>query len=262
LLSLQVLIFLTGNYTFFNLLAMALCVFLWDDRDFEDRGRGENTGTDGSVRPAAKVGAFLRRRAVALGQSGQSPYFRRLVAVVAVLVLAIGLSRMVETFFNVPVFIVKYTAPLEIVNSYGLFAMMTTERPEIMVEGSMDGETWRAYSFRYKPGDLARAPRWAAPYQPRLDWQMWFAALGNYRENPWFVNFAVRLLEGSPEVRGLLEADPFGGTRPRYVRAMLFDYTFTDAQERQKTGNWWKREPRGQYLPPVGLKAMTELHFP
>jgi hypothetical protein len=162
---------------------------------------------------------------------------------------------MVETFLNVPVFIVKYTAPLEIVNSYGLFAMMTTERPEILVEGSMDGEEWRAYSFRYKPGDLARAPRWAAPYQPRLDWQMWFAALGNYRENPWFVNFAVRLLEGSPEVKGLLEADPFGGRPPRYVRAMLYDYRFTDVEERRKTGNWWKREVKGQYLPPVGLRV-------
>jgi hypothetical protein len=180
-----------------------------------------------------------------------------LAAVVAVVVLTIGISRMVETFLNVPVFIVKYTAPLEIVNSYGLFAMMTTERPEIIVEGSMDGENWSAYSFRYKPGDPARAPRWAAPYQPRLDWQMWFAALGNYRENPWFVNFAVRLLEGSPEVRGLLEADPFGGRSPRYIRAMLYDYTFTDWGERRKTGNWWMREAKGQYLPPVGLKSQS-----
>jgi len=123
----------------------------------------------------------------------------------------------------------------------------------------MDGDSWRAYSFRYKPGDLGRAPRWAAPYQPRLDWQMWFAALGNYRENPWFVNFAVKLLEGSPEVRGLLEADPFGGKAPHYVRAELFDYSFTSSEERAKTGNWWKREARGVYLPPVGLKAVSRL---
>jgi lipase maturation factor len=150
---------------------------------------------------------------------------------------------------------VKYTAPFEIVNSYGLFAVMTTERPEIVVEGSMDGEGWAAYSFRYKPGDVARAPRFVAPYQPRLDWQMWFAALGNYRENPWFVNFAVKLLEGSPEVRGLLEADPFQGRRPRYIRAELYDYRFTDAEERRKTGDWWKREAKGPYLPPVGLRV-------
>jgi hypothetical protein len=172
-------------------------------------------------------------------------------------VLSIGLGRMVETFWE-PVeplhSIVKYTAPLEIVNSYGLFAIMTTSRPEIVVEGSMDGEIWISYSFRYKPGDLQRAPRWAAPHQPRVDWQMWFAAMGNYRENPWFVNFAVKLLEGSPEVRGLLEADPFQGRAPQYVRAVLYDYSFTDAEERRKTGNWWKREAKGMYLPPVGLK--------
>ena len=74
---------------------------------------------------------------------------------------------------------------------------MTTERLEIVVEGSDDGQQWRAYEFPYKPGDVNRAPRWAAPYQPRLDWQMWFAALGDYRTNPWFVAFAERLLEGS-----------------------------------------------------------------
>jgi lipase maturation factor 1 len=232
LLVLQVLIFVTGNYTFFNLLAMAMCVFLWDDRDFEGKIRWPRIN-------------------IAKGPS------KAVVAAVALLVLTIGLARMVETFLNVPVFLVKYTAPFEIVNSYGLFAMMTTERPEIIVEGSMDGDAWTPYSFRYKPGDLARAPRWAAPYQPRLDWQMWFAALGNYRENAWFVNFAVKLLEGSPEVRGLLEADPFSGRPPRYVRAMLYDYTFTDAEERRKTGNWWKREARGQYLPVVGLKSQT-----
>jgi lipase maturation factor 1 len=223
---------LTGNYTFFNLLAVGLCLFLWDDRDFERWIKWPLMNAD-------------KRGSNAVG------------VVVAVLVLGIGFSRMVETFFNVPVFIVKYTAPLEIVNSYGLFAVMTTERPEIIVEGSVDGENWLPYSFRYKPGDLGRAPRWAAPYQPRLDWQMWFAALGNYRENPWFVNFAVRLLEGSAEVRGLLEAEPFEGRRPKYIRAMLYDYTFTDWEERRKTGNWWKREAKGQYLPPVGLKSQS-----
>ncbi len=227
LLVLQILIFLTGNYTFFNLLAMAMCVFLWDDRTFERW-----------LKPSLEAKACATT----------------LTRIVAILVVTIGLARMVETFFGVPTGIVKYTAPFEIVNSYGLFAMMTTSRPEIVMEGSMDGETWTPYSFRYKPGDLARAPRWAAPHQPRLDWQMWFAALGNYRENPWFVNFAVKLLEGSPEVRGLLEADPFQGKAPRYVRAELYDYSFTDAEEGRTTGNWWKREAKGLYLPPIGLK--------
>ena len=254
LLGLQMLIFLTGNYTFFNLLAMAMCLFLWDDRDYERWLKPPLQAKARATSAAPKRGVFSRKPIPGLGQSGQSPYFRAIVAVVTALVLTIGLARMVETFSGASFAIVKYTAPFEIVNSYGLFAMMTTSRPEIVMEGSMDGETWTAYSFRYKPGDLARAPRWAAPHQPRLDWQMWFAALGNYRENPWLVNFAVKLLEGSPEVRGLLEADPFHGTAPKYVRGVLYDYSFTNAEERRRTGNWWKREAKGLYLPAIGLK--------
>jgi predicted DCC family thiol-disulfide oxidoreductase YuxK len=345
LLILQVLIFLTGNYTFFNLLAMALCVFLFDDRSFERSwwtgrkpvqttlstrrgiverlgGKRWRLGTERSVPVFARwwmgrkpvlttlssrggileglggkrwrlgteksVPVFARwwmgRKPVQttlstrggileglggkrwrLGTERSVPVFARwekaVVALMTGVVLTIGLGRMIETFAREPVeplhSIVKYTAPLEIVNSYGLFAMMTTARPEIIVEGSMDGDTWRAYSFRYKPGDLGRAPRWVEPHQPRLDWQMWFAALGNYRENPWFVNFAVKLLEGSPEVRGLLEADPFGGKAPQYVRAVLYEYSFTDAEERRRTGNWWKRDAKGLYLPAVGLKAVS-----
>jgi len=257
LLILQVLIFLTGNYTFFNLLAMALCVFLFDDRTFErwkDRSLRSRLGI-GSARPTEP------RPQGAISTTSKAE--RLAAALVTAVVLTIGLSRMIETFSGEAIeplhTIVKYTAPLEIVNSYGLFAMMTTSRPEIIVEGSMDGDTWRQYSFPYKPGDLGRAPRWAEPHQPRLDWQMWFAALGNYRENPWFVNFAVKLLEGSPEVRGLLEADPFGGKAPRYVRAVLYDYSFTDEEERRRTGNWWKREAKGVYLPAVGLKAVSRM---
>ncbi len=126
----------------------------------------------------------------------------------------------------------------------------------------MDGETWTPYAFRYKPGDPAKAPRWVEPHQPRLDWQMWFAAMGNYRENPWFVSFAVRLLEGSAEVRNLLDADPFQGRTPQYVRAELYDYSFTTFGEWRQTGNWWKREAKGIYLPPVGLRVTSGLQRP
>src|ERR1035438_9903164 len=127
--------------------------------------------------------------------------------------MVLSLSHLAETFtgrlpapFNA---VLRYTAPLQIVNTYGLFAVMTTTRIEIVLEGSPEGESWTPYEFRYKPGNLATAPRWVAPYQPRLDWQMWFAALGNYQQNPWFVNLALRLLEGSPEVTALLASNPF-----------------------------------------------------
>jgi hypothetical protein len=130
---------------------------------------------------------------------------------------------------------------------------MTTSRPEIVLEGSSDGRTWRAYEFMDKPGDLKRRPRFVAPHQPRLDWQMWFAALGDIRRNPWLVNCAVRLLQGSPEVRALLREDPFPDRPPRYVQALVYDYHFTTPAERRQDGAWWRRELKGSYFPPISL---------
>jgi hypothetical protein len=146
-------------------------------------------------------------------------------------------------------------SPFGIVNQYGLFAVMTTKRAEVEVEGTTDGQNWRPYVFRYKTGPLNRAPGWVAPFQPRLDWQMWFAALGNFRQNPWFVRFLISLLEGSRPVLALMESDPFEGRRPTQVRAMLYEYHFTTFSERMKTGNWWKREAKGIYLPAIGLRG-------
>jgi hypothetical protein len=230
LLGLQAAIFLTGNFAFFNLLTAALCVLLFEDRDFERWLK---------PLPTEHAGSMARRVAQAL----------------AAAVVTLGLLRGVETFSGHSLGVVSAVAPLQIVNSYGLFAAMTTTRPEIILEGSRDGRTWTPYAFRAKPGNLGEAPRWVAPYQPRLDWQMWFAALGEYRENPWIVSLAMRLLEGSADVEGLLESDPFESGSPQYIRAELFEYRFTTAEERAATGNWWHAEAKGMYLPPLSLKA-------
>jgi hypothetical protein len=144
-------------------------------------------------------------------------------------------------------------APLRTVNNYGLFAVMTTDRREIIVEGSNNGVHWQPYEFKYKPGDVNRPPGFIAPFQPRLDWQMWFAALGNVRQNPWFVNFCERLLQGSPDVLALLAKNPFPQKPPKYIRAELYDYRFTNFSEHRMTGAWWKREYIGEYSPPVSL---------
>jgi hypothetical protein len=127
---------------------------------------------------------------------------------------------------------------------------MTTSREEILVEGSNDGATWQAYEFPYKPGNVYRRPPIAAPYQPRLDWQMWFAALGSYQNNRWFVNFMLRLLEGEPTVLRLLSYNPFPKAPPKYVRALTYSYTFTHFGDRA----WWSREETGTYLPAVSLR--------
>jgi lipase maturation factor 1 len=128
---------------------------------------------------------------------------------------------------------------------------MTTTRLEIEVEGSDDGTVWKAYEFRYKPDDVHRRPGFVEPHQPRLDWQMWFAALSPYDATPWFQGFELRLLEGSPDVLDLLSANPFPLHPPRYVRARLYDYRFTTAAERRSSGAWWVRRLVGDYGPVV-----------
>jgi hypothetical protein len=131
---------------------------------------------------------------------------------------------------------------------------MTTVRPEIILEGSNDGQNWLPYEFKYKPGDLKRPPPFVAPHQPRLDWQMWFAALGSYADNRWFLNFIERLLSGTPQVTGLLAKNPFPENPPRYIRAILYDYRYSSAAEKSEAGFWWQREILGQYMAPATLE--------
>ncbi|MGB8368127.1 MAG: lipase maturation factor family protein [Limisphaerales bacterium] len=243
---LQILILLSGNYTFFNLLTLALCLLLLDDFALMKL-------TPLKLRPAfAPV-----TRLVSLATHWRWP--RAVTIPLAVVVIAISLFQMSLMFGARPVWFLPvavadiWLSPFRTVNSYGLFAVMTTERREIIVEGSDDGVTWREYEFKYKPGDITRRPAFVAPHQPRLDWQMWFAALGNYRQNPWFANFCERLLQGSPEVLALVEKNPFPGHPPRYLRAGLYDYRFTSFTERRSTGAWWQREFIGEYLLPLSL---------
>jgi hypothetical protein len=227
MVGLQVLILVTGNYTFFNLLAIALCVFLIADSPA--RAAQLETHTHRSVTLALMI--FV------LTTSGLQ--FLEM--------LHVPLPGPAQSYL-------VWISPLRLVNSYGLFAVMTTTRPEIVVEGSNDGTNWQDYEFRYKPGDVRRAPPWVAPYQPRLDWQMWFAALGNADENRWFYNFAARLMQGSAPVLGLLARNPFPAGPPRYIRAVVYDYRFTDFAERRRSGAWWQREEKGTYLPAISLR--------
>jgi predicted DCC family thiol-disulfide oxidoreductase YuxK len=235
-ISLQTMILLTGNYTFFNILAISLCLFLLDDGFW---GRFLEKARRGMVTPRTRISLVVS-------------------ALLAGLVLIVGTTQLATMFsVRMPSAMQEASsgvAPFGIVNSYGLFATMTTVRIEIEVQGSNDGEEWRTYVFRYKPGDPARAPAWVAPYQPRLDWQMWFAALGNFRENPWFGNFLVRLLSANPDVLHLMQTDPFGGGRPKYVRALAYEYHFRERMDPKTPHNWWRRELKGSYFPAASLR--------
>jgi hypothetical protein len=234
LAGLQALIAASGNYGFFNLLTVVDTLWLLDDRTLERA-------------------LHVRHRA-----SRRAPWWRRLgtaLAAAPLLVLQVadlwGRVRPRSTMPRDVERLQHALAPVRAVSSYGLFAVMTTDRPEIVIEGSRDGKDWREYHFRYKPGDVARAPRFVAPHQPRLDWQMWFAAMQS--PPPWFARLVQRLLEGTPEVLALLDGDPFPDGPPRYIRALLYDYRMTDRETHRRTGNWWRRELRGLYFPAVSL---------
>jgi predicted DCC family thiol-disulfide oxidoreductase YuxK len=242
---LQVMIILTGNYTFFNWLTIALCILLFDD-------------------DALRRWFPARLRDVTQARASR---IKRVVAVVlAALLIFLGslqVLRLLDSRINprdmpAPVAdIFRRSSALHLSSGYGLFATMTTTRPEIIVEGSDDGEEWLPYTFRFKVGDIYRPPPIVAPHQPRLDWQMWFAALGSYENNPWFISFIRHLLLGSRDVLDLLEANPFPARPPEFIRARLFHYRFTSSEERAANGAWWVREEAGLYLPPVSLDDFT-----
>jgi hypothetical protein len=227
----MVLIEFTGNYAFFNLLGIALSLLLVDD-------------------------AGLLRLCPPLWQTHQlnivagSPVQAGLAAVAASLVVVLSLDSAVRLFgFEItwPQPMARFfdlVEPFHLVNSYGLFALMTTWRPEIVLEGSNDGRLWQEYEFKWKPGNPRRRPAFVAPHQPRLDWQMWFAALGAPVSDLWLDRFRARLLQGSPAVIALLKTNPFPDVPPRFVREVLYEYRFTHPAERRATGAWWHRQRR------------------
>ncbi len=240
-LSLQVIILLTGNYTYFNLLTMALCLVLFDDLALRRILPRQLT------RFAPDQVREIKRGKVA----------STVIAAFASLIVFVSLVQLHAEFGGRTLassrWLADEIAPLHIVNTYGLFAVMTTTRPEIIIEGSDDIVHWREYAFKYKPGDPMRRPPWNTPHQPRLDWQMWFAALGTAPDNPWIPLFLQRLLENSPAVTALLGPNPFPDKPPRYVRALLYDYRYSTPQEKASTGAWWVRQPEGIYYPATSL---------
>jgi predicted DCC family thiol-disulfide oxidoreductase YuxK len=244
--SLQALIALTGNYTFFNLLTAALCLLFFDDL-FWANARKRLRGV-GFLDPAAPAKPQMRWCPAGLLFPAAVTSFS-LTAIVTLTTL-FPTQRAFQALEVMP----NAALPFRSFNRYGLFAMMTKERPEIIIEGSDDGRTWLPYEFKAKPGDLKRRPGFVAPHQPRLDWQFWFAALEDPAENRWVTSFCVRLLQGSPDVLTLLAANPFPSRPPRLVRAVLYDYRFTDRTTRAATGRWWSRTPVDYYLPPSALR--------
>lgn len=143
---------------------------------------------------------------------------------------------------------------LHLANRYGIFAVMTTTRYEIIIEGSDDQVEWKEYYFFYKPSEVTRRPRRISPYQPRIDWQAWFLPFGVFEEQDWLKNFFFCLLNGSPPVLALLRHNPFKEKPPKYIRAQTYIYEFTDFKTKRNLGAWWKREFIGPYSPVYTLR--------
>ena len=241
----EYIILLTGNYNFFNLLTILICLFLLDDR--------------------ALRFVIPRRLAVALSESGRRVGRFAVWCAIPVTMLAVA-SGGLQMFTRISGAVLpeslnsftQLTSVFGVVNSYGPFAVMTRFRPEIIIEGSRDGKQWKTYGFRYKVGDVMRRPEFCSPHQPRLDWQMWFAAYSSVNRQYWFKRFVQKLLEGSTSVLGLMERNPFPDSPPRFIRARLYEYHFTTAEERRESGDWWKREPLRSYMGPAHLPHYTD----
>jgi predicted DCC family thiol-disulfide oxidoreductase YuxK len=229
----QLLIAATGNYGFFNLLTIVLCMTLPDDAFWRWLLR---LGPARATQPASRL-----------------RWPRLVTAPLGAALLALTLPEFVGAFgteFAWPAPLMElrgWLQPLRIANGYGLFAVMTTHRPELIIEGSDDLIEWKPYTFRWKPCDMRVRPAFTTPYMPRLDWQMCFAALGEPRDSPWLFALLDHLLDGSPEVLRLLAGNPFPDHPPRYVRAVLYEYRFTSAPERAASGAWWDRQLIGLF---------------
>ena len=246
-------IIFTANYTFLNYLVLALGVLLLDD-EFSLR-----------FLPQEWKQSFSREIAP---EQNQPEKFAGLghqlkiakLSVIGFLFVWIFYATVAELVWMVapvpvPTWPVVALEPFRIANRYGLFAVMTRGRYEIEFQGSDDGNTWVAYPFRYKPQDPAKPPGIYAPYQPRFDWNLWFASLGSWQEYPIVPRTEIRLLLNDLDVLNLFKGNPFPQKAPRQVRAVLWQYWFTTMAEKGAQGLWWRRQFLGLYAPTIERDA-------
>jgi lipase maturation factor 1 len=240
----MIFIMATGNYGFFNILVIVLSFILLDDYFILSR-----------IPKWVKKMIDLRYRVVP--ERKVRKYLNRgIVCCLLVPMLYMESSRFITDRLIVPKpvqFLGGVAQHFRLFSPYGLFAVMTTKRKEVVIQASLDGETWKDYEFKWKPGAVNIAPKWAFPHQPRLDWQLWFSALSTIENNSWMYHYFVKLIQGSESVLSLMGPSPFGNKKPNYIQAQLYDYTFTELDDMKGTGYWWKRTYVGPYSPTLQL---------
>ena len=232
----QLLIFASGNLSWLNLLTLSLAFSCFDDR------------TLSWLQPVHLPA--LHPPDIA---------FRTLTTALSLLVVVLSIKPIRNLLSPRQVMNTVYNR-FHFVGTYGAFGGITRHRYEIVVEGTdesviTDSTKWREYEFKGKPGDPSRLPPQIAPYHLRLDWLMWFAAMGSYQRHPWFVHLVAKLLQGDRPVMSLLKTNPFPDEPPQFVRALLYEYRFSASEAKKKAGLWWVREPKGMYFPTVSLRS-------
>lgn len=239
LIGLQFMIWLTGNFSFLNYLTASFSTLLISNNflvKFIDVPPILSSASSSSVLVESVVsllGTFL----------------------IVLQMIRLGYQIYPSKYLNK---ILYWEAPFHLANRYAIFANMTTERYEVIIEGSEDGKDWKEYSFRYKPSEVTSRPKRISPYQPRIDWQIWFLPFRDFYTERWFQKFLYHLLKGTPDVLSLVKYNPFPNQPPKYVRSFLYLYEFTSFKERQEKGSWWKRQLIELYSPVMKLTRRNE----
>lgn len=232
-IGLQFIIWLTGNFSYLNHLTAAFSVIAFNN---------------GFLQPLLSPPSVYSSHWL----------LETLISAVGAIFLILQFIRFWNHFHPQQSFLTEWLHRLaffHLVNRYGLFAIMTKKRYEIVIEGSMDGQHWKEYLCRYKPSEITRRPRRISPYQPRLDWQMWFLPFDEFESETWFHRFLYHLLKGTPDVLKLLRTNPFPEAPPTYIRALMYDYQFSTKAQKKEKGWWWQRELVGSYSPVLTLKT-------
>jgi len=282
----QLGVILSANYTFLNYLVLILGFLLLDDRFLlpllPQRWKKSLialTTTDTEGGPAVREGGESHEAPGVRAEAGRSersrverwtsalrrPFKVVKLSLISVMLVSIFYATTVELIWMfsplpLPTAPVEVLEPFRVANRYGLFGIMTRSRYEIEFQGSDDGKTWVAYPFRYKPQDLSAPPGIYAPYQPRFDWNLWFASLGSWRDYPIVPQTELRLLSNDSDVLNLFEKNPFPHEAPRQVRAVIWQYWFTTMSEKRTQGLWWRRQFLGLYAPTIEREADGNVH--
>jgi hypothetical protein len=230
--GLQLMIWLTGNFSYLNHLTAVFCTILLSNSFLAGMIHFSHSNHEISLTVTI------------------------IISILSTTLFILQIIRFWHHFSPTPFFgkILNQLAPFHLANRYGIFAVMTTERYEVVIEGSEDNQTWKEYTFQYKPSEITRRPHRISPYQPRIDWQAWFLPFTDFYTEKWFQNFLYHLLKGTPEVIQLLRDNPFPDNPPKYIRTLFYEYEFSTFEELKKKGWWWRRQLIGHYSPVMTLK--------